>query len=289
MSWSRISSVALAVAIVGSAALQASSMSEAGMGPVRIAGDTVFTLHGNTPSMAWSADSSRLVVNAAYTYYGWRDQIEEHEHELGVYVVDPAKSSFVKVGAESGYHPLWLDPSTVAWGHSPYEHGAAGLYTSPADRREITRIGLMEGVYHTLPAKEGGVLFWSGFPEDMGWASIEPAAQSPRSVPRPKGMSREDFKNSWKRPPGAFIDQCAATGPGAPRVNFEGVWVVHSAGGEKMPLAGRPYVFDYEGGPPKLPAPESVVAPCLSPDGAWVAWLTHGGEKGDVVLQIKRL
>lgn len=289
MTWSRISSFALGVALATAGFFQATSMSQAGMTESRVVGDTVFTLHGNTPSMAWSPDSSRLVVNSAYTYYGWDEQLEAHQHEVGVYVVDPAKSSFVKVGHEPGYHPLWLDDSTVAWGHSPYEYGEAGLYTSPADRREIRRVGQMEGVYHTLAGPTGEVVFWSGFPEDMGWSTIDVATGSPRTLDKPRGVSKADYKNSWTRPSGSFVDQCQGTTRRAPRVNFEGVWAVHPPDGAPIRLAGQPYVYDDIGGAPKMPAPESVVAPCVSPDGKKIAWITKGREKGDVVLQIKEL
>lgn len=285
---SRLSSLALALGIVGAAVLQGAAISEAGMGPVLTVGDTVFTLHGNTPSMAWSPDSSRLVVNSGYTYYGWEQQVTEHEAELGVWVVDPARSSFVKVSRQPGYHPLWLGNDQVAWGHSRYEHGDAGLYTSPADRRAVTRIGLFDGVNHTLPAKEGGILFFSGWPEDMGWSVVDPATGDPKVVSRPRGTSKDDHRSSWKRPKGLYVDQCAPSSSQV-RVNFEGRWRVYEEGEEPRTLKGQPYVFDYDGGSPKLPAPESVVWPCVSPDGQWVAWVSKGAQKGDLVLQIERL
>lgn len=248
--------------------------------PARSGPAVQLVLHGNTPTLSWSPDSTRVVVNASYTYFGFDASIEQHKDQLGVWVVDARSGLSTRVGTDQGYHPLWLDDRNVAWGHSVYEAGAAGLYRSPADRSEVTRVGTMEGVNHTLLAKEGGVLYCSGFPEDAGWTRVDLQSGQPAKV---DGVT----DGSWTPPRAHFVDQCLQrVGPVSLSRGFERgkqrIFVVRD--GKRTILTGEPY--QYGVGDPWLPdAHKGAVRACLSPDGHRVAWFV-GGSDGGYALRI---
>lgn len=236
-------------------------------------------LHGNTPSLSWSPDSTRVVVNSSFTYAVDAPAIEAHRDSLGVWVVDARSGAAVRVGTEQGYHPLWLDAGTVAWGHSVYEQGPAGVYRSPADRSEVTRVGTVEGVNHTLLAQSGGLMFFSGFPESGGWTAIDPDTGETRAL----SLSED----SWTRPTEA-VDQCPqrvgdvalvkGLAKGKPRT-----FVVRSR--KKVLLEGNPYLCGV--GDPWLPeAHTGAVRACLSPDGARVAWFSRTAGSATYTLRV---
>lgn len=225
------------------------------------------TLHGGTPSMAWSPDSKRIAINAAYRYYGDEAQIERYRSELGVYVVDATTGAKVRVGTEQGYHPLWLDQNVVAWGNSLYEDGADGLWASPADRSAPRRIGSVDNVHHTVRSKDGGIAF---FEMSHGWAVANPKTGAITRLP-------QAGRDSWVAPKDQTADQCLQQANGAQlaQMEVEGKkrWVVR-VGDQTHPLTPKPFAFGV--GDEWLPdGHKGLVRPCLSPDGQKVAFLVQ--------------
>ncbi|HHO49819.1 MAG TPA: hypothetical protein ENK18_02860 [Deltaproteobacteria bacterium] len=262
---------AVAVVVVGIVWLQGQAMTEQGRAVAATQEHVRLTLHGSTPTMAWSPDGRRVAVSASYTYFGHEAAISSHRSELGIWVVDATSGEKRRISNEQGYHPIWLDDATVAWGHSPYEDGDDGLFVGMADELSVRRIGTMEGVYHTLPAKEGGVLYWSGWPEEQGWMIADPATGLLSSAGVGAGVT------SWQVPRNKVKSQClqqvGKTRLMASRSGDEPHWVIQS-GGERHPLSMKPYVFGEDEFAPD--EHKGMVRPCLSPDGKKVAFFVAG-------------
>ena len=159
-------------AVVAVALCQVATMTltrDAAAGPKSARRTIRLTLHGSTPTMAWSPNSKRLVANAAYEYYGFRREVSRNKSGLGVYVVTLKTGRSKRIHTDQGYHPLWINNNTVAWGHSPYEDGTPGLYVADLRRNKVKRLGKYKGVYHTLFSSKRRILFYSGWPEYKRW------------------------------------------------------------------------------------------------------------------------
>ena len=219
-------------------------------------------LYGATPTMAWAPDSRRVAVSAAYRYYGDESNLEQNRASLGVYVVDAASGRKLKLSTEQGYHPLWLDASTVAWGLSHYEDGTPGIFVSGADAPAPVRLGSIQSAHHTRLAKGGGVLF---FDPDGGWSVADRATGKATAI---AGSERD----SWHAPDDRVVDQCLQKSGDARLVkgatDAEG-WMLQ-VGVVRSALSPQPYIFG--AGDDFLP-PEhrGPVRGCLSPDGKQVA------------------
>lgn len=265
---------AVAVVVLGAVWLQGQAMTGQGQAVASTQERVRITLHGNTPTMAWSPDGRRVAVSASYTYFGHEQAISSHRSELGIWVVDAESGQKRRISREQGYHPLWLDNASVAWGHSPYEDGQGGLFVGMADDLSVRRIGTMEGVYHTLPAKEGGILYWSGWPEDRGWTLADPASGRLSSA----GVG-EDV-GSWQVPRAKVTSQClqqvGKTRLMATRSGDKPHWVVQ-VGEQRHPLSVKPYVFGEDEFAPE--GHKGMVRPCLSPDGKKVAFFVAGEDE----------
>lgn len=236
-------------------------------------------LHGSTPSMAWSPDSRRLVVNSAYEYFGYDSDIRQDLKELGLYLVDvrSGKVSHVISGRQA-YHPFWLDNRTLGWGHSVYEKGKAGIFLhklgSPANT--ASRVGSVRGVYNTamgsrlLPSTKGKILFWNGFPDGgYTWMLADPKTGRVTTAPAVHGKP-----NSWVVPQALAENQCPQkVGKVAVRVLSDQVQV--HVGRKRTTLPGT--VPAYSNGQCAAPGTNvcsGSLRACLSPDGTRVAYFT---------------
>lgn len=250
-------------------------------GPVVVPSVTV-TLHGSTPAMAWSPDSKRVVVNSAYEYFGHDDEIRRNAAGLGIYVIDGATKATTHVYASQGYHPFWLNSSTVGWGHSVYEDGREGIYVAQvAQNSQPQKVGSFRGVHRTLLAKGGGILAYIGFPEGLDWVVVDPSTGQSRAIAALASVS------SWGAPAGHYHDQCPQKAGGTQLVSSTGPSVV----GVALRSKGRTYRLSsgplhtysgYGGG-------SGVIRPCLSFNGRHVAFLTPTQGIGDFALNIARV
>jgi hypothetical protein len=250
----------------------------------------VIKLHGSTPTLAWSPDSSRLAVASAYEYFGFGRLAKQHRATTGIYVVNPSRRKHRRVSRDQGYHPLWLDKRTVAWGHSPYELGTAGLYVARLSKRgaRIRRVGTFKGVYHTRRAKSGRrVVMYSGFPEYKRWVTVNLKTGSFKPIP---GGSRD----SWSAPAKAVRSQCLQKmGKVRARVTTTGRFHLETAS-QNVPLPGTPFTFyNYNGSGRRRSCSRrghcGPVKPCLSPNGRWLAYVTQGSTTGRFRLRVVKV
>ena len=220
-------------------------------------------LHGSTPSLAWSPDSRRVVVNAAYSYYGHDEAIARHRDSLGIWVLGTGGERMHVFGGQ-GYHPFWLGKDNVGWGHSRYEDGEPGLYTAPArPQAPVRRIGRLEGIHRTLLARDGRVLAYVGFPEYERWSLIDPDT----GAVEPIGELRE--VSSWKTPDKYARSQCRQQVGGARLIGVAEHGFVLQRAGQRWGLSPQG-LFQFSG----RSGQSGPVRACLSPDGRWVALLS---------------
>ncbi len=234
-------------------------------------------LHGSTPTLAWSPDSSKLVVNAAYEYFGFDRDILQDLTRLGLYVVDVHKGKVSHVVNRQAYHPFWLDNHTLGWGHSPYEKGAPGIFlhklASPPNT--IHQVGSVRGVYHTcagnshLRSTKGKILFWNGFPESKEtWMLADP--RTGRVAPAPAVHGKP---NSWDMPSPLSNEQCLQ------KVGNVSVTVTHgrvrlTIGRRKRTLPGTVPIYSNDQCYVGKKVCSGYLRACLSPDGTHLAYLT---------------
>jgi hypothetical protein len=247
-------------------------------------------LHGSTPTLAWSPDSARVAVASAFEYYGFSQRARRYRAHTGIYVVDPQRRTHRKVSKGQGYHPLWLDKRTVAWGHSPYELGTAGLYVARLSKRgaRVRRVGTFKGVYHTRRANKGrAVVMYSGFPEYKRWVRVSLKTGTFTAVP---GAAR----NSWNAPAKAVRSQCRQkVGAVRARITAGGRYLVETAS-QNVPVPGKAYQFyNYNRGGGRSSCSRKghcgPVKPCLSPNGRWLAYVTPAGPAGRFALRVMRI
>lgn len=258
------------------------------------------SLHGSTPTMAWSPDSKHLAANASYEYYGFDNLVKTHKKNLGVYLATVATGKVNRITDQQGYHPLWIDKSTLAWGHSPYEDGTAGLYVSDIKKRKVKRLGKYKGVYNTRAYSTKKILFYSGWPEYKKWVladvrtgkitpyRVKTKARPPARPPSSKGSAASSA--SWTPPAGA-INQCrqkvGKITAGAS--TSSGIWVVTK--NQSLRLAPTAYLF-YNYGSRRCSVGFKhcgAVQPCISPDGRHIAFVTFTATTGVFELTVAPL
>ncbi len=230
--------------------------------PARVAYE--WSVFGDTPTVAWSPDGARLAVAHQVNYLSAPDTTGN----AGIDVVDIRNGTPRRVHQGPGYHPVWLSNETIAFGCSTYEcNNDEGLYLLQQGGR-AERV-LSRGVYHTRRAQSGGVLFFSGFPEDEGWMVWDPVTRQAQPVQGPK--------SSWKPPVASLADQCPAKA-GARRVGVvAGQLIVRNDETGKSHRLGAFPAW-------KLSWPENggVIKPCLSPDGRYVVYFAQREGSGFV-------
>ena len=228
-------------------------------------------LHGTTPTMSWSPNSDRLVINSAYHYFG-----DDHliSTDQGIYVLDIKTNKKTRIHNQQGYHPFWQDQKTVVWGHSPYEDGKAGLFrANEKENWKAEQLGIFEGVYHTLPGKNKEIIFWSGWPEYDNWVSYDPTKEQLTPL-------KLDGLSSWDTPSEQILNQCPQQVDNT-RIQLTSETLELTVNGKKLDLGKiTPFIYTYEN-----PGP---VKACLSPDGAYLAYI-EGKQEGEFTLSVVRI
>jgi len=224
-----------------------------------------WSLLGDTPTVAWSPDSSRLAIADQINYLN----TPADPKTVGIDVLDVASGERKRVVHGPGYHPVWITLDSIAYGCSPYEcDKTQGLYLLRLDGSVAQRV-LDRGVYHTRASKNGSVLFFSGFPEDEGWMIMD----SVRFSTRPLG----DTKDSWSPPAQALDDQCPPKTSGKRVEARDDKIVLHDDAGRTSEVASAP-AFRLA-----WPADGRVVKPCLSPDGRFVVYFSQRRGQGSMI------
>ncbi len=262
MGWAQWISV---LGVLAAAGLQWSALEAAPGGRPPFGGVALaeVELHGSTPSLAWSRDGRRLAINAAYEYYGFDEEIRRHRARLGIWVLELASGQARQVAAQQGYHPFWLTDETLGFACSGYEDCPEGVFLVPARGGALTPLGKLATPHRSLLARDGRVLVFQGYSGGSAWVLVDPrtgAVQPALGLPA----------DSWSTPELA-VDQCPQRAGGV-EARWEGDELVVATPSGEFGLVARPFSFaqDYpegHGGP---------VAPCLSPDGRQVAYLTPG-------------
>ena len=230
------------------------------------------TLHGTTPTMSWSPNSDRLVINSAFHYYG-DDHLINNSNQ-GIYVIDVKTNKKTQIHNKQGYHPFWQDDQTLVWGHSPYEDGTAGLFkANEKGDWKVEKLGIFEGVYHTLPGKNKDIIFWSGWPEYNEWVSYNPTKESITPL-------NLEGTSSWDTPSDHILNQCLQQ-VGTIRVRITENNLELTVNGKKLELGKTdPFIYSYNySGPVKA---------CLAPNGNYLAYIEKATE-GDFKLSLVRI
>ncbi|MEL6545635.1 MAG: hypothetical protein AAFQ82_13470 [Myxococcota bacterium] len=252
-----------------------------------------FALHGSTPTLAWSPDGSKLLMNAAYEYFGFDEEEKRDFDELGIFVVDTKSGKKRRLWSKPGYHPLWLGDAQIAWGVSSYEdHNNAGLYlaTLEGDDTVARRVeAAPQHVLNTRPAKGSGVVYftddWNG---SSGWFRYDPREDRVSEVAK----GDRQFGASWFPPKQHVDNQCPQSVEDVSvSVSSEGVTVRS----EKYPdgkvlSAEGPLRFEPQAGScDSTDAFCGPIMPCVSPDGRSVALIKKGDSRGKLEVEIHPL
>ena len=233
-------------------------------------GYLAFDFFGDTPSLAWSPDSAHLAFNSAFVGSAYMADYDSAfaavSGHLGLFVIDATAGSIQRVLSEQRYHPAWVGNDTVASACSMFEGCTSGLALTKLDG-ETTLVGA-SGTSHTVAATDGDVLFfdynaytWSKYHVESGGTTGEVSASC-----------------SWEPPAELVQDQCVQ------QVGDVRVWAQVPTGlyvqvGEAAPMRLDPsppwlYEFGYAWGCSREDF-SGPIAPCLSPDGRRVAYVTR--------------
>ena len=222
-------------------------------------------LHGATPSMAWSSDSNGLAVNAAFEYWTDFETLERYESSLGIYVLNLDAKQARHLHKEAGFHPLWVDDETVAWGNSLWNEGTSGVFIGELNG-EVRRLVEDVWVFFTLPSiNPGKVLFLT----EGSWYDVDVKTGVTSLVGPAVG---DEFDLVWNGPTDMVADQCLQE-VGDTSVAAEDDKYVVSAGRRRYETAHAPFVFKHDWSCGEEGACGPVKA-CLSPDGKRLAYVT---------------
>lgn len=241
--------------------------------------DLAWDVFGDTPSVAWSPDGSKLAVTHGTRYY----PSEPDRTRAGIEVLDVASGRRAFAARALAYHPVWLGDGELAFGCSPYECGDDnGLYAVAlgAAPRPLVR----GGVYHPLPSTSAATaaLVYHGFGdplvgtdgaahEDTGWYAVDRAGRIGAFL----GRGSEDVMPgpSWSPPPGAAGSQCPTSTQGRSVQQRGGDVVIRDGAGERVIARVDPWTVGTDG------PNGSVLTPCLSPRGDYVVYFSAGPEQ----------
>ena len=230
-----------------------------------------FDFFGDTPSLAWSPDSAHLAFNAAFVGSAYMADYDPAyaavSGNLGLFVVDAAAGSIRRIVNEQRYHPAWLQADQLVSACSMFEGCTAGLAMTKLDG-ETTVAAVGSGTSHTAAGTDGRALFFDY--DHYTWSAYDVATGE---------TTREISSNcSWEPPAELSQDQCLQ------QVGDTRVWAqvptglyVQIGDAPAMRLDPSPpwlYEFGYAWGCSREDF-SGPIAPCLSPDGRRVAYVTR--------------
>ncbi|MDI1451797.1 hypothetical protein [Polyangium sp. 6x1] len=228
-------------------------------------GELEWTIFGDTPTVAWAPDGVRLAIANQVNYLN----TPAPPGQAGIDVVHAETGKRTRVHEGPGYHPVWISEDRMAFGCSTYECDDAGQGIYLLDVGKRARRALTHGAYHTRAGKDGGVIFFSGFPEYEGWMSWDLRSPKPKRISGPE--------SSWQAPTAPLADQCPAkVGERRVEQRDDQVFVIDTATGSRHAvLSAPPWNLAW-------PGDRGAIQPCLSPDGRFVVYFSQRGGTGVV-------
>ena len=223
------------------------------------------TVYGNTPSLAWSPDGTRLAFNESWR--AW--QAPSDDTRRGLYLYNTQTQSVDRLAFQQRYHPAWLGNQRLVAVCSEFEECSQGAYLYTVSGNESTLASTDTLHSQALSDTEVAIYaMWTHGP--TAWRRINVETGTVSWEPTEAG--------GWDRHPEA-IDQCVQS------VGDTRVWLNDEAGlfsqvGDADPVhlsSAMPVFFDswigerYNG----------LIQPCLSPDGRRVAYYSQGTPDGD--------
>jgi hypothetical protein len=249
---------------------QPSTMSTIPSAPVRV------TIYGDSPGLSWSPDGTQLAYNQSFlTLYPTTPPPSIPREELGIFVVNTATGLATRVSEHAAFAPSWLDNGRLVYSCTADFPGRCdpGLFIvrlgAGVDKLDPTPAGA------ALAASSREVLYFNNY--SWMWQTRDLNTQRTFTLPAPGGYADPSIP-----PPGRYLEQCQQNVGNirAYNVTADGVYV---AVGDHDPVSvsdGPPWsvtdVYGYV----------AETAPCLSPDGNRVAFLTPGSQYGEAVLNI---
>lgn len=223
-----------------------------------------FDFFGDSPSVAWSPDGSRLALSAAYHYtnpgYGT-------EEGMGLFLVDSSEATVAQVTSETRYHPAWSGNDRVATSCPEFNDCTPGMTIFDFAAGTTQRV-IDSGIGHTAASTDLGIMYVD--PYQTGWMRRD--SDTGLSVNVSSSMC------SWEPPPELHADQCLQ------EVGDVRVWA-QAPTGLYMQIAGDrpvridptpPYLYEVsDGWGCTQETHNGPVQPCLSPDGSKVAYVTR--------------
>ena len=274
---------ALGTLLLALVATVASGRIEANVGEQRkeLTVEMEVKLHGTTPTMAWSPDSSGLVVNAAFEYFIAMETMERYESSLGIHVLDLKTKETRRLHREAGFHPLWVDHDTVAWGNSIWNEGPSGVYIGDLSGK-VSRLVEDEWVFFTLPSINPGKILYV---QEGAWIEVD-TKNGATTLVGPAEGDRWDLV--WRGPENMVAEQCHQT-VGNTSIAIEDDRYLVRVGRRSYPTAHTAFVFKHDWSCEEDGACGPVRA-CLSPDGKHLAYFTPAYNGYDLyVVKVPRL
>lgn len=242
--------------------------------------DLAWDVFGDTPSVAWSPDGTKLAVTHGTRYYPSSPDPER----AGIEVLDTTTGQRAFAVRAFAYHPVWIDDRHFVYGCSPYECEESGLYRVALDgERSAVVTG---GTYHPIAGKDGGVFLYHGFGDAVQTASTAPADEYgwyrlDRDLQKLAFVTagNEDAVvpgASWFPPEGTTA-QCVSSAGGRSVSQRQGTIVVTQAGGKERVIDVSEWNVESEG--PRGPTLE----PCLSPSGDFLVYFSANPNQIHVV------
>ncbi|MBN1945179.1 MAG: PD40 domain-containing protein [Bradymonadales bacterium] len=233
-----------------------------------------FDFYGDTPSLAWSPDGRKLAFNSAYRSSIFLDDgrggYNLPQDQQGLWVVDLEQRQATRVVDEGRYHPAWAGRDRLVSGCTIWEACTTGLLLTDLALSSNRQL-LSNSVYNPQAVNEHQVLYFSGNEVDSSWHRFDLDAGTEET-----GLSANC---SWEPPAELMVDQCLQ------QVGPVRVWVQVPTGlyaqiGDGDPIRldpSPPWIYEDMGvwGCPRSNY-HGPIAPCLSPDGRHVAYVTRG-------------
>ncbi len=251
-----------------------------------------FPLHGSTPTLAWSPDGKKLLMNAAYEYYGFDKEEERDFDVMGLFVVDVETGERRRLWSKQAYHPLWLSNDQIAWGVSEYEdHENSGLFVATLDGDDTIARKIEtpdENVLNTQPAKGGGVLFFAdNWTDKAAWYRYDPREDRVSEVAK----GDREYGAAWYPPAQYVEDQCVQAVEDV-EVRVNGAVVVQSEKYQEGKELAREAPFAFEpmaGSCDTLEGKCGPILPCVAPTGKHVALIKGLEESGKLEVEVHPL